>query len=447
MTRLLRILGALLPATLVMSLMLPAGSAAVTTATPIEHLVVLMQENHTFDNYFGTFPGADGLPPDVCQPLDLEDPSRGCIKPFHNDQPRTSDPDHSSQSAREAYHDGTMDGFVSAQVDRNLDPRAPMAYWDGSDLPLYWNLATDYTLADRFFSTALGASQTNHMYWITGQSGGGGGIPKDGYSMPTIFDRLEAAGVSWKMYVQNYDPTVTFRSSENHGPQVIWAPLLAFPRFIDDPELRAHIVDLSEYFDDLSNGTLPAVSYLVPSGSSEHPPGNVTTGQNFGASLVTALMRSDAWWKSMFVLTHDDWGGYYDHVPPPQIDAEGYGFRVPALFVSPYSRRGEVDHTVYDYTSILRFIENNWHVEPLTARDASANSIVSGLDFTQPATAPRFPETIYGPPPLASTGPPRLILIAAYAAVVVLFLLGLLLLVVLPAGGRLRRRDRVRGSS
>jgi phospholipase C len=443
----MRALGGLLPMVLGLSLLLPSSAAAVTPATPIEHLVVLMQENHTFDNYFGTFPGADGLPSDVCQPLDVTDPSQGCIKPYHINQPRTSDPDHSSQAAREAYNDGLMDGFAAAQVNRNLDPRATMGYWDGNDLPLYWNLATDYTLADRFFSSALGASQTNHMFWIAGQSGGGGGIPKEGFSVPTIFDRLEAAGVTWKMYVQNFDPTVTFRSSENHGPQVIWAPLLAFPRFIDNPALRSHIVDLSEYFDDLSNGTLPAVSYIVPSGSSEHPPGNVTTGQNFGASLITALMRSEAWSQSLFVLTHDDWGGYYDHVGPPQVDAEGYGFRVPALFVSPYSRRGEIDHTVYDYTSILRFIENNWHVEPLTARDASANSIAAGLDFSQPPTAPRFPETVYGPPPAASTGAPRLILIAAYASVVLLFLLGLLLIVIAPGGGRLRRRGRRRESS
>jgi phospholipase C len=427
-----------------------AASPAATSnpaQTPIEHLVVLMQENHTFDNYFGTFPGADGIPPDVCQPIRLSDPSQGCIRPFHNEQPRTADPDHSSQAAREAFNEGAMNGFAAAQTDRNLDPRAPMAYWDGRDLPLYWNLATDYTLGDRFFSSALGASQTNHMFWITGQSGGGGGIPKEGYSMPTIFDRLQEKGISWKMYVQNFDPNLTFRSSENHGPQVIWAPLLAFPRFIDTPSLRSHIVDLSEYFDDLRNGTLPEVSYLVPSGSSEHPPGNVITGQNFGASLVTALMRSDAWLTSFFVLTHDDWGGYYDHVPPPQVDAEGYGFRVPALFISPYSRRGAVDHTIYDYTSILKFIESNWGLEPLTARDATANSIAASLDFRQPASEPRFPETVYGPPPVASTGAPRLILLAAYASVVVLFLIGLLLLVIAPSGGRLRRGGRIRRSS
>lgn len=427
---------------------LPSSALAADTATPIEHLVVLMQENHTFDNYFGTFPGADGIPSDVCMPLDLQDPDGACVSPYHIDQPRTSDPDHSSQSARQAFNEGAMNGFAAAQQSRNLDPRASMGYWDGSDLPLYWNLATEYTLGDRFFSSAMGASQTNHMFWIAGQSGGHGGIPDEGFSIPTIFDRLEAAGTSWKMYVQNYDPSVTFRSSENRGPQVIWAPLLAFPRFIDTPSLKAHIVDLSEYFDDLANGTLPAVSYLVPSGSSEHPPGNVTTGQNFGASLVTALMRSDAWWQSLFLLTYDDWGGYYDHVPPPQVDADGYGFRVPALFVSPYSRRGQIDHTTYDYTSILKFIEDNWHLDPLTARDASANSIAASLDFDAPAAAPRFPDSIYGPPAASTTGAPRLILIGAYGAVVVIFVIALLLVALNPYGRLMRRRPaRTRRSS
>jgi phospholipase C len=159
-------------------------------------------------------------------------------------------------------------------------------------------------------------------------------------------------------------------------------------------------------------------------------------------------MRSDAWWQSLFLLTYDDWGGYYDHVPPPQVDADGYGFRVPALFVSPYSRRGQIDHTTYDYTSILKFIEDNWHLDPLTARDASANSIAASLDFDAPAAAPRFPDSIYGPPAASTTGAPRLILIGAYGAVVVIFLIALLLVALNPYGRLMRRRPaRTRRSS
>ncbi len=126
----------------------------------------------------------------------------------------------------------------------------------------------------------------------------------------------------------------------------------------------------------------------------------------------------------MAVVTHDDWGGYYDHVAPPRVDADGYGFRVPAIFISPYARSGTVDHTVYDYTSILRFIEDNWHVDPLSARDATANSIAAALDMNQAALAPRFPDRTY-PAPVAPQPTTRIVLILAYAAVTILLASGL----------------------
>ena len=407
---------------------IPAPSPVVAAGTGrIGHFVVLMQENHTFDNYFGTFPKADGIPANACMPT-RRTTSTDCIKPYHIPTPRTSDPDHSRQSAVIAYNDGKMDGFAWAQSDRNLSAAVPMGYWDGSDLPLYWNLASDFVLADRFFSSAWGASQTNHLFWVAAQAAGGhGGIPERGFDVPTIFDRLQAADVSWKMYVQNYDPSQTFRASDIHGPQIVWAPLLAFPRFLDTPALHSRIVDLSEYYEDLQEGTLPAVSYIVPSGSSEHPPGNVTTGQEFGSSLVVDFMRSSAWADGLFVVTYDDWGGYYDHVPPPQVDADGYGFRVPAIFVSPYAKGGTIDHTVYDYTSLLRFIEDNWKLTPLTARDASANSIAATLDLGQQPLRAQFPGRVYVG--LAETRTPaRLILIVSYAAAVLLLAVGSLLL-------------------
>lgn len=423
-----RFLRAVAPALLVALFLVPVPSAA-TAPGRIDHLVAIMQENHTFDNYFGSFPGADGIPADACQPRSTNSAPGDCVKPYHITVPRTIDPDHGSAAALQAFNLGKMDGFVAAQYERNIDGSVVMGYWDGSDLPLYWNLATDYVLADRFFSSAWGASLTNHLYWVAAQAAGAhGGIPVAGFDVPTIFDRLEAAGVSWKMYVQNYDPNTTFRSNQSHNPQVQWAPLLSFPRFVDTPRLRAHIVDLDQYFVDLQNGTLPSVSYIVPSGSSEHPPGNVTVGQNFGASLVTALMRVKEWDTSLVVLTHDDWGGYYDHVPPPVVDADGYGFRVPAIFISPYARAGTVDHTVYDYTSILRFIEDNWKVAPLTARDAAANSITAALDMNQAALAPRFPERTY-PAPVAPQPMTRLVLLLAYAAVTILLLAGLVWLI------------------
>lgn len=416
----------------------PASTATAAEPDRIKHVVVLMQENHTFDNYFGTFPGADGLPVGACLPKQRQGAAAGCIAPHHALGGHTSDPDHGKATALTAWNSGKMDGFVWAQTDRNLDGSAAMAYWDGQDIPLYWNLATDYVLADRFFSSAWGASQTNHLFWVAAQAAGGhGGIPAAGFNVPTIFDRLQAAGVSWKMYVQNYKPKDTYRAGAASGPQVVWTSLLAFPRFLDTPTLFSRIVDISEYQRDLQNGTLPAVSYIVPSGLSEHPPGNVTAGQEFGASLVTGLMRSTAWDSSLFVLTHDDWGGYYDHVPPPQVDADGYGFRVPAIFISPYVRSGTIDHTVYDYTSILRFIEDNWRVAPLSARDASANSIGAALDLSQSPLAARFPGPTY-PPPTGAPTPARITLLIAYASVALVFLLALLWLTL-----SVRRRSAV----
>jgi phospholipase C len=171
---------------------------------------------------------------------------------------------------------------------------------------------------------------------------------------------------------------------------VVWVPLLNYARYLDDPELSSHIVDLEEYYTDLEKGTLPAVSFIVPAGASEHPPGSIRSGQKFVKSLLQALMRSDAWSTSVFTWTYDDWGGWYDHVPPPQVDEFGYGFRVPALLVSAYARRGHIDSTQLDFTSYLKFIEENWDLKPLASRDAQANSIVSALDFTQPPRKPFF---------------------------------------------------------
>jgi phospholipase C len=167
---------------------------------------------------------------------------------------------------------------------------------------------------------------------------------------------------------------------------VIWVPLLNFARYIDNPAIMRHVVPLSEYYTDLANGTLPEVSYIVPSGPSEHPPSNLASGQAFVRGLINSLMDSSSWRSSAFLLAYDDWGGWYDHVKPPQVDNYGYGFRVPAILVSPYARQGHVDSTTLDFTSILRFIEDNWGLPPLTRRDATANSIASGFDF---AAGPR----------------------------------------------------------
>ena len=204
---------------------------------------------------------------------------------------------------------------------------------------------------------------------------------------------MEEKGITWKFYVQNYDPSINYRTIEsagNRASQVVWVPLLYFDRYLDDPNLSSHIVHLDEYFVDLREGNLPSVAYIVPSGASEHPPQHPRAGERFVKNIIQELMRSSAWSTSAFLLTYDDWGGWYDHVYPPQVDKDGYGPRVPAIMVSPYAKKGFIDSTVLDFTSILKFIGMNWGIPPLAERDANANDLTSAFDFSQPPRQAEF---------------------------------------------------------
>ena len=377
------------------------------TRTPIKHFVSLMQENHSFDNYFGTYPGADGVPDDVCMPSGTDEP---CVKPWRIGDSAIEDLGHSATIYERQYAEGRLDGFVSAFSGARMENyKLPMGYYDGKDIPFYWNLADEYVLFDRNFTSANAGSVANHMFWVSGTPGGKDeSIPKEGFVAPTIFDSLEKAGISWKFYIQNYDPSITFRSRgvSDRGSQVIWCPLLAYARFVDDPELNKHIVPLSDYYKDLQRGTLPAVSYIVPSGSSEHPPGSIAAGEAFVANLISELVRSSAWDSSAFMWTYDDWGGWYDHVAPPKVDKHGLGFRAPALLVSAYAKKGHVDSTTIDFTSQLKFIESNWGLPPLASRDAKANGLDSAFDFASPPREPKYVDRVRGiePPEIKGQG-------------------------------------------
>src|SRR6266513_5798640 len=221
----------------------PRGDVAGTT--PIRHVFVIMQENHTFDNYFGTFPGADGIPAGASVPANPAQPAGGAVEPYHLQALRTQDLDHSANSARVAFEGGLMDGFVITQQHRSLPGPLALGYYNGTDIPYYWNLASNYVLADRFFSSVMGGSLANHQFWVAGlDSGAGETIPAQGIQMTTIFDRLQAAGVSWKFYVKNYDPQLDFRRLDPANPrdsEVAWVPLLTIPSVVDDPAKRAHI--------------------------------------------------------------------------------------------------------------------------------------------------------------------------------------------------------------
>ena len=394
---------------LIAAMVVPAEAAATAPTTPIRHIVVLMQENHSFDNYFGTYPGADGPPPGTCLPKSLQDPALGCVRPRHVGGTSVLGLGSDPGLFLRQFRAGRMDGFVAAyRVGRGLGGLPnPLGYYDDRDLPFAWNLADRYVLFDRFFSSARGGSAWNHMFAISATPGNrsADALPPGGYpDTTTIFDRLQQAGVSWRFYVKDYDPTNTIAHPAlgDRASQLLQVPLLAMPRFVHSRELSSRIVDVQEFYRDARAGRLPAVSYIAPGGVSEHPPGKLVAGQTFVRTVVNELMRSPEWSSTAFVLTYDSWGGWYDHVRPPTVDRYGYGFRVPSLLVSPYAKHGAIDHETLDFTSILRFIEDNWGLEPLAARDARANSIASAFDFSAPPRPPEFVSTSRAPSAVAS---------------------------------------------
>jgi phospholipase C len=415
----------------------PAGAGRVP-ATPIEHFVFLMQGDRTFDNYFGTYPDADGLPAGTCQVLLLTRPENGCVRPFplHG---RPVNPLAPGKSVLDyQYQDGRMNGFVAGYLRQGRDGTNAMGHYDRQDLPYYWEVADRYVLFDRFFASARYGNRTNRSYWVSAApEPAGGELHPGGYGdAPTIFDRLEAAGVSWKFYVEDYNPAETFRAASPADPvsQTVRVPLLNYARFVDRPELRSHIVDLSQYYRDLAEGTLPAVSYISSSGSSERSARSIAAGQELVKRLLTQLMLSDAWESSAFLWTYDGSGGWFDHVRPPVVDGQPLGFRVPALLVSPYARAGTVHHETLDYASALRFVEETWGLAPLTRRDATATSLAAALDLRAP---PRPPQLIQldAPPPGA-----KVRVDIAYVAYVAAFLAALLLVAGAAAAPWLRRR-------
>src|SRR5215217_4287715 len=211
--------------------------------TPIEHFIYLMQENHSFDNYFGTYPGADGIPPNTCMPEDPTDPdNKKCIEPFHLGTRPVEDLDHNLITHERQFRDGQMDGFAYAFRQEGKDGELTMGHYDDRDLPFYWNVADEYVLFDRFFAATAAGSVASHMLWVAGTTG----APDETLgNLPTIFDRLDERGVSWKFYVEDYNP--------RESAQAVRVPVIGSPRYVDDPRSN-RIVDLEEYYEDLRSG-------------------------------------------------------------------------------------------------------------------------------------------------------------------------------------------------
>jgi phospholipase C len=403
---------------------------------PINHFIYIIQENQTFDRYFGTYPGANGLPTDVKLAYRPGGPPE--VAPFHlKDKTIHKDLPHSWQAAHTAWNNGKMDGFLWAEWHKTLayywqsevsesDPQLvhpkpqtgkelrklqedelkhvkggqfdearvhklpagppppwvlnTLSYYDYHEIPNYWEYARRYTLCDNFFSSVMGPSEPNHLYSVAAQSGGLVNNPHEGlsgqpgvYTFPSLPEALEKAGISWRYY--------TPKPPNLHD---LWSPLPGFVAFQKDPKLLSRAGSLKDFYQDIKAKRLPAVAWIVPeSKESEHPPFDVTRGMWHVTQLVNAIMESPYWKDTVIILVWDDYGGFYDHVPPPQVDRYGYGFRVPALVISPYARPGFVSHTVFDFTSPLRLIERRFGLPPLTSRDRDANDMVDCFDFQQ----------------------------------------------------------------
>jgi phospholipase C len=416
----------------------PTAPSAAQPATPIKHFIFVMQGGRTFDNYFGTYPGADGIPAGTCQLRVLRHPHDGCVRPFTLTGRQTLPLGASKTVVASQDNRGRMNGFVAALDRQGRDGALVMGHYDRRALPFYWNAARRYVLFDHFFSSTLYGIRANRSYWVSAAHapGGTGRIPHRGYgSQPTIFDRLQAAGVSWKFYAQNYqrDQTYQTASPTNLQTQTSLVPLVDYYRFTHDPALKKHIAGLGQYFKDLASGRLPAVAYISSSsGDDERSAASIAGGQRLLSTLVAQLMESRYWDSTALLLSYDGSSGWFDHVRPPRMGRARLGLRVPALLISAYARKGRVDHTVLDFTSALRFIEQNWHLAALTSRDAHANSLTSAFNFAAgprpPALIPGFTAGSDGLPPASSSSPaPVAAIYTLYGAAVGLSVLLLLL--------------------
>jgi len=307
------------------------------------------------------------------------------IKPYHLDKTKTDAPYDSSKAYMISYNKGKMDGFLMTQISNGHDPSLVMGYYNDMQLPYYWKLASEFVLADNFFAPTMETGLANQQYLYTGASV----EYQKNTSFPgfinlnkTIFDELQAGAIPWRVYVQDYNPALNYTNTDMSKNRYINL-LPAIPRFVDNKTLNSNLVDLVQYFRDLRRNDFPAVSYIVAPDSDESSPRDVSSGQEFVSSLVLALMKSKHWDDSAFIITYRESGGWYDHVAPPVVDGQLYGFRLPTLIISPFAKKGYLDGTLYDVTSILKFIEYNYGLPPLSSRDAKANNMLNAFDFAQ----------------------------------------------------------------
>ncbi len=397
----------------------PHANASATGIQKIQHVIVIMQENRSFDTYFGTYPGADGIPmqngiPTVCVP----DPQTSqCVEPFHDSADLNHGGPHGEANASADIDGGKMDGFIKEELlGRNQACRIPndpqctpggaspdvMGWHDAREIPNYWAYAQNFVLQDRMFEPNSSWSLPAHLFMVSGWSAkcttqddpqscvnalqSPGNPPDFGrvsnraapdYAWTDLTYLLHQHQVSWAYYVEGGtepdcedDAMACAPVAQKAKTPGIWNPLPFFDTVRDDHE-QANVTDLSNYYRAAKEGTLPAVSWITPSGpDSEHPPALISSGQAYVTGLINAAMQGPEWSSTAIFLAWDDWGGFYDHVAPPPVDQNGYGLRVPGLVISPYAKQGYIDHQTLSFDAYLKFIEddflNGQRIDPTT---------------------------------------------------------------------------------
>jgi phospholipase C len=370
----------------------------------IEHLIFIVQENRSFDHYFGTFPGADGIPmrggrPSVCVP----DPILGaCVRPYHTSSQLHQGGPHAQRHSRADVNGGRMDGFIRTAIDSPVycadhrdDPGCAaylgpqgqpdvMSYLTKREIPNYWAYAKGFVLQDRLFAPADSWTLPAHLFLVSAWAAHCTD-PRDPmscssdlelkdehdamraehrgplYAWTDITYLLHEQGVSWAYYVG--DDTCAFECTNARGRErtvVHQNPLPWFTTVRENHQL-GNVTPHAEYFEAAREGTLPAVSWVMPySGVGEHPGAGepVWKGQRHVTQVVNAAMRGPDWEETAIFITWDDWGGFYDHVRPPRVDENGYGIRVPGIMISPWARAGTIDSQTLSFDAYLKLIED-----------------------------------------------------------------------------------------
>jgi len=416
----------------------------------IDHIIVIVEQNHTFDSYFGRYPGANGLDNVRSFPLDPETGVR--VEPIVSSDTLRQFLRQSAVQGREilsngrgaaleSFNRGSMDGFISAQGNRGHSARLSMSYFADEDVEGLWAIADEFVLFDNYFSSAWGDSLPNMLHLLAGSSYG---IDRGSRTtlgtlreieIPTVFDQLQDKGISWKYYIGNFgridgDKVVdgSYLAPDEFRPsQLYWVPVLSMPRYWTSPELKAGLDSQEQFLVDAARGDLPAVSFVLPS-PSDHPLTPPLVSQLRLLSLINAVSKSPQWEKSAIFVIWDDWGGFYDHVPPPQVDETGFGLRVPALLVSPWAKEGYISSVIHDHTSVLNFIAERFELPVLSERQAQASGFDDAFEFDgSPRSRPIFSLMETPEIPVASPLQNRLTLVFYLIA----FVLATILLVVL----------------